>query len=384
MICSEVSTAIVQSTDDEIAAPTVLRIAEQNEGAAILDDLRTFICPFVAFPEPEQSDAIALWVVHSHAFDAAETTPRLSSQSAEKRSGKTRLLELLDLLVRSPVSTASISAAALFRLVAEGPATLLIDEIDTVFTSRGSGAQDLRGLSNAGYRRGGRVIRSAGKGRGTERYSVFAPVVLAGIGNLPDTVADRSIPIRMKRRADGEPVEKFRRRDVEQEAHELRARIGRWADEQVDTLATVRPDMPDVLGDRAADIWESLLAIASPAGDDWSERAETAAIALSARATTDDRSPGVRLLEAIRTVLEQTDRSQIASAELAVGVNDTDVSRGGEPIDARELAARLREFDIRPRPLRRGNEVFRGNCRSDFEDAFARYLPTTVVTVSQL
>src|ERR1700674_435281 len=100
---------------------------------------------------------------------------------------------------------------------------------DTVFTSRGSGAQDLRGLLNAGYRRGCGVIRSAGKGRGTERYSVFAPVVLAGIGNLPDTVADRSIPIRMKRRADGESIERFRRRDVEPEAQELRSRISRWA-----------------------------------------------------------------------------------------------------------------------------------------------------------
>jgi len=331
--------------------------------------------------EPEQADAVALWVVHSHAFDAAETTPRLSIQSAEKRSGKTRLLELLDLLVRAPVSTASISAAALFRLVAEGPATLLIDEIDTVFSSRGSGAQDLRGLLNAGYRRGGGVIRSAGKGRGTERYSVFAPVVLAGIGNLPDTVSDRSIPIRMKRRADGELVEKFRRRDVELEAHELRARIGRWADEHVNHLATVRPEMPDVLGDRSSDIWEPLLAIASIAGDDWTERATAAAIALSARSAADDRNPGVRLLEAIRAVLlERSDRKQIASAELATAVNESDPSFGADPIDVREIAVRLREFDIRPRPLRRGNDVFRGYCRSDFEDAFGRYLPTQVVT----
>src|ERR1700692_82820 len=111
--------AIFQPTDDEITQPSVLRLAEVNEGAAILDDLQTFLCRFGACPEPEQSDAVALWVVHSHAFDAAETTPRLSIQSAEKRSGKTRLLELLDLRVRAPVSTASISAAALFRLVAE-------------------------------------------------------------------------------------------------------------------------------------------------------------------------------------------------------------------------------------------------------------------------
>jgi len=277
-------------------------------------------------------------------------------------------------LVRFPVSTASISAAALFRIVAEGP-TLLIDEIDTVFHARGSGAEDLRGLLNAGYRRGGGVVRSARKGRGTERYSVFAPVVLAGIGNLPDTVADRSIPIRMKRRADGESIERFRRRDVEHEAQELRMRISEWANDYIDLLATMRPALPTELGDRAGDCWEPLLAIASLAGDDWTQRAEVAAVALSARATTDDRSPGVRLLEAIRTVFERSDRSQIASAELSDAVNGSEVNLGPEPIDARELAARLREFDIRPRLLRRGNDVFRGYQRGHFTDAFGRYLP---------
>jgi len=142
--------------------------------------------------------------------------------------------------------------------------------------------------------------------------------------------------------------------------------------------------MPDVLGDRACDIWEPLLAIASLTRDDWSERAEAAAVALSARSAADDRSPGVRTLEAVRVVLRETDRSQIASAELALAINESELWLGADPIDARELAVRLREFDIRPRPLRRGNDVFRGYCCSDFQDAFARYLPATVVTVSRV
>lgn len=108
-------------------------------GGRLLDDLRSFLCRFVAFPEPEQADAVTLWIVHTYAFEAAEATPRLSIQSAEKQSGKTRLLELLDLLVRSSLSVASISAAAMFRLIAEGPTTLLIDEADTIFDGRGSG-----------------------------------------------------------------------------------------------------------------------------------------------------------------------------------------------------------------------------------------------------
>jgi hypothetical protein len=75
-------------------------------------------------------------------------------------------------------------------------------------------------------------------------------------------------------------------------------------------------------------------------------------------------------------------RVQIASAELAVAVNGTELTLGPEPIDVRDLAARLREYDIRPCLLRHGNEVFRGYRRADFEDAFSRYVPTALATTA--
>ena len=367
--------AIFEPSEPAIATPIVLRpVVEPNEGARLLDDLRTFLCRFVAFPEPEQADAVTLWIAHSHAIDAFDCTPRLSIQSAEKRSGKTRLMDLCALLVRSPVSTASITSASLFRLVGAGPVTLLVDEIDTVFTSRGTGAEDLRGLLNAGYLRGGSVTRAARRGGGVEHFSVFCPVALAGIGQLPDTVADRSIPIRMKRRADGEPAEKFRRREVEAEANLLRERLTAWSEEHLDTLTALRPDLPVELGDRAADCWEPLVAIADLAGGDWSERACDAAIRLSAIPHESALSPGVRLLVAIRAVLTSKHRSQIGSSELARAVTESAMWPSRDSIEARELAARLRTYDIQPRLLRHGNEVFRGYRVEDFHDAFVRYL----------
>src|SRR5438477_1505383 len=275
--------AIFQPAEPSIPTPIVLRSAvEPNEGARLLDDLRAFLCRFVAFPEPEQADAVVLWIAHSHSVDAFDCTPRLSIQSAEKRSGKTKLMDLCGLLVRSPVSTASITSASLFRLVGAGQVSLLVDEIDTVFSARGTGAEDLRGLLNAGYVRGGSVTRAARRGGGVEHFSVFCPVALAGIGQLPDTVADRSIPILMKRRADGEPIEKFRRRETQPEAQGLRERLTGWSEEHLDTLAALRPDIPADLGDRAADCWEPLLSIADLAGGDWYVRARHAAVRLSA------------------------------------------------------------------------------------------------------
>jgi hypothetical protein len=367
--------AIFQPSEPHVPTPTVLRPAvEANEGAQLLDDLREFLCRFVAFPEPEHADAVALWIAHTHAIDAFDCTPRLSIQSAEKRSGKTRLMDLCGLLVRSPVSTASITSASLFRLVESGPVTLLVDEIDTVFSSRGTGSEDLRGLLNAGYLRGGSVTRAARRGGGVEHFSVFCPVALAGIGQLPETVADRSIPIRMKRRADGEPVERFRRREVEADAQALRGRLTAWSESQLDALTTMRPKIPSELGDRAADVWESLLAIADTAGGEWSERSRDGAVRLGK--TPDDiaLSPGVRLLETMRLVIGSKQQSQISSAELARAISDSETWPTKDAIDARELAARLRPYAIHPRLLRHGNEVFRGYRAADFDDAFARYL----------
>src|SRR4051794_14773707 len=81
-----------------------------------------------------QADAVALWTLHTHAFAAAEATPYLHVTSPERESGKTRLLEALDLVVARPWFTARTTAAALVRkLAAEPPATLLLDETDNTF-----------------------------------------------------------------------------------------------------------------------------------------------------------------------------------------------------------------------------------------------------------
>ena len=180
--------------------------------ATLLGDVRSFIRRFVVLDD-HQADALALWVAHTHVFDAFGCTPYLAITSAEKRSGKTRLLEVLELLVGEPLPTANISDAALFRVVADKSPTLLMDEVDAIFKSRGR--EELRGLLNAGYRRGAVAHRMGGaNNRNLETFPAYCPKAFAGIGDcLPDTITDRSIPIRLKRRIRGEIVERFRLRD---------------------------------------------------------------------------------------------------------------------------------------------------------------------------
>jgi Protein of unknown function (DUF3631) len=229
--------------------------------AVLLDDVRAFIRRFVVLDDV-QADAVTLWTAHTHAFDAFDCTPYLAITSPEKRSGKTRLIEVLELLVREPLQTANISDAALFRVIEARKPTLLIDEVDAIFKARER--EELRGILNAGYRRGAVAHRMGGANKTTlETFNVFCPKAFAGIGNcLPETITDRAIPIRLKRRTPSEQIERFRRRDAQPEGHELRDRLTDWLEPQRDWLHALRPELPAELDDRAQDVWEPLIAVA--------------------------------------------------------------------------------------------------------------------------
>ena len=238
-----------------------------------LDSVHSFIARFVAFPSPHAAVACTLWAAHAHAMQAWESTPRLAFLSPEPGSGKSRALEIIELLVPRPAMAVNMSPAALFRIIAgeEGLPTILFDEIDTVFGPKARDNEDLRGLLNAGYRRGAKTYRCAMHGRKVELecFEAFCAVALAGLGNLPDTILTRSVIVRMRRRAPGERVEPYRRREHAPQGSVLRELLGEWVAGYIERLKEARPAMPDGIEDRPADVWEPLLAIADAAGGEW-------------------------------------------------------------------------------------------------------------------
>jgi hypothetical protein len=224
------------------------------------------IARYVVLPCDEAGTALALFVLHTWAIEAAHSTPYMAIVSAEKQSGKTRLLEVAALVVQEPWHTASATEAALFRKIEQAEPTLLLDEIDAIFGSNTERTEPLRACLNAGNRRGASVARCVGKGTKMEvkDFSVFCPKILAGIdtGKLPETIADRAVMLRMKRRREGEHVERLRYRFAVAAAATLRADLEAWAAGAVEELRDAIPDLPDELGDRMADAWEPLFAIA--------------------------------------------------------------------------------------------------------------------------
>jgi hypothetical protein len=305
-----------------VEVSTQVEVLEPPPLGEVLDELSGFVRRFIVM-SPAQADAIAIWITHTHLFSAAEQTPYIAISSAEKRSGKTRLLEVLELLVARPWLTGRVTAAVLARKVDAERPTLLLDESDAAFKGEKEYAEALRGLLNTGHRRGGKSTVCVGQGAelSYKDFSTYCPKAIAGIGKLPDTVADRSLPIRLARRAPDERAERFRRRDAEVEAAPLRLALDELTALAYE-LEDARPDLPAELDDRAQDAGEPLLAIADHAGGDWPERARRALVELHGGRELDDESAGVRLLADIQTVL--VDRDRIASADLLAGLHGFD------------------------------------------------------------
>lgn len=350
-----------------------------EETAALLDFVRRTITRFVVVADDVAPDALALFVMHTWTWDTAYMTPYLVVVSAEKRAGKSRLLDVLELLVQRPWKTTGPTEATLFRKIEQDEPTLLLDEVDAIFGTYSERTEPLRALLNHGTKRGATIPRVVAPKFEVVDFPVFCPKVLAGIetGRLPDTIRDRAIVITMKRRHAGEPVERLRAREAESELVPLLERLEVWAEHAKEMLEAARPSLPEELNDRAADAWEPLLAIADLAGEPWGAKARRAASALSG---DEDDSPtyGARILAKAKEAFGV--RDALASLELIEALNeDEELPFGGwnngSGIDARRLAKLLKPYGIKPRTVRVGGETPKGYRAEDFRDPWARWLP---------
>ena len=345
-------------------------------GHELLNEIATTIHRYVVLPR-DDIVAVTLFVVHSHAFDAWNISPRLAITSPEMQCGKTTLLSVLEGLVPKPLKTDNVTAAAVFRIVEQARPTLLVDEADSFLKDN----EELRGILNSGHRSNGQALRLVGENHEPRAFSTFCPTVIAAIGRLPSTLQDRSVSISMRRALPNETVMRF---DEKQRSTllPLARKVRRWADDHKDLLRDVEPEIPDELHGRAADNWRPLLVVAHVVGGPWWDLGREAAIKLSVR-KADKESVRVQLLADVRSAFGARGAERISSAQLVAelcsleGRPWPDWDRG-RPMTATQLARQLAHFEIKPRTMRIGKEQqpSKGYERSDFADAFTRYLPT--------
>jgi Protein of unknown function (DUF3631) len=352
------------------------------DGAAMLDEFIRVLQQYVVV-SLRQADAVALWVLHTYAGAAFDVAPYLWLRSAERRSGKTRLIGILRRVVRRPLGISGINAAALLRLIELYAPTVLLDELDTLFKGDRELAEAVRGILNSGFDRAGGVfiknVPAQDGGWEPRAFSTYGPKVLSGIGEQPATVADRSIPIDMVRKRRDQKVRRLRARDGG-EFHEFARKMARWAGDNMTALGDTDPAVPEELNDRAADAWAPLLAIAEAIGGGWPRRAREAAIELSGD-ETDTQSHGEQLLGDIRDAFAEKNADRLSSDELVAylvrleGRPWAELGKSRKPLTKNGLAALLRPFKIHSGSIRLDDgRTPKGYHRRAFEDAFARYL----------
>jgi len=343
----------------------------------VIDRIRRFVVM-----TDDQALALGLWVLHTWVIAATDTTPYLDVSSPVKQCGKTRLFEVLELLVKSPQFGANHTEATLFRSIEADRPTLLLDEIDRTFGKDAKLYAGIVGVLNAGYRRGATIPRMVGEGKNmkVKNFAVFGSKAFAGIGQLPDTVADRSIPIRLNRKSKADRIARFRYAAEKAAAVPIVEALEEWAAKVSETLSDAEPVLPEELSDRQWDIWEPLIAIADMT--DWGIDARRAAVALHASSYTDD-SAGILVLDHIRQAFDG--QVEVSTDDLLHALVDrddgpwaawwgNDVDGGRTKAPATRLARLLKPFDIKPKQLWTEGRNVRGYTAEMFEKAWEIYL----------
>ena len=318
--------------------------------------------------------AITLWILFSWVHEIAVHSPLLIATSAEPDSGKSTLLGVLSFLVPRAYFAVELTGTNIYHIVDLKKPTLLIDEADQLFRRKAALAE----IVNAGWTRGSARIPRMVHGV-IHEFDAFCPKVIGMIGlNLPGTMASRAIVCMLWPKLPSEQVADFRHVD-DDDFTALRRKALRWAADSAAALRDADPVMPSGFGNRVAANYRLLLAIADLAGGVWPKRARAAAVTLSHK--PHQPSERLRLLAALRPLLAM--REQITSAELIelliAGPDGEWVEfRGRGPITQRQVAALLAWFEIFPvvlHPTKRASLSRHGYRRSQFDDAFARFLP---------
>jgi hypothetical protein len=359
--------------------------------ARLLADVEAFYRRFLATLGDAHFALLAVWTAHTYVVDLAYATVYLHVTSAERGSGKSRLLEVANLVVCKPSGvTVNISGAALLRELDAGDVvTLLLDEVDN-FLHGGrvetEARRDVLGILNSGYTRGATAARTLGagtKGERVRRYRVFGPKVLTGLGELPDTLESRSLRFGMKKRTSDEVVERLRIRTATKDGQALRNRLEAWScsDEVRAELDGAEPWMPEELEDRLMDAAEQLVAIADLAGEAWSSRVRDALVTVSQEGRiAGDGSLGMRLLADLLSITTAIDRDRYSMAELVDALNELAESEWsawhrGAGFSTHDLGRLLKPYGIRARTIALGDQRPKGYTAVQFSEPFRRYQP---------
>jgi hypothetical protein len=312
--------------------------------------------------------------------------PHLAVTSSVRRCGKTRLLQIIEMLCPRPYNTPNISPAAIYRIIEEYHPTLLLDEAQSISRRGSESSEIVRELLNAGIDRESKVFRVGGK-KNNEIYefSAYCPKVIALIGDLDGVLSDRCLPVTMKRKTAEDSVLPYRSRLVKPIGLELKEKIEQWAEKNGQKIGKIYDgiDVFPIENDRLAELLLSLQAVITFDDEEELKLLGKYAESLDER-SAETECPGVRLLGSIKKIFDKRKKVNrtcfLPTAQLIAYLAQNPEEpwarwSRGETITPEALANLLRPFDIRSE--RNKVQTMRGFFSHRFEEAWKRYLTDT-------
>lgn len=343
----------------------------------LFDEIEEALNTYTVFRSDHEARLLTLWVAHTYAAEQAHTTPYLFIRSATPSCGKTNLLDMLVDLAHNARRIDNVSTAALFRRIAaeNGRVVVLLDEIQDHYLN-----DDIRGLLNSGYKRGGTYERCHPKTLEPEAFETFSPKVIAGMNTMParwKSVETRSIEITLRPALPGEKYEEYDSLDFEDIAPPITERLQAWS--ETTKLPRRQTTTVEGLRGRNLELWRSLLIIAEHAGPRWTQYAVEAcrALTLNKRASIQE-DYGPLVLGDIREIWP-ADEEAVHSRKLVELLRDMEERPwmnmyGKEALDQDSLAKLLRPFEIISSQIKVNGVNKRGYRLVDFEDNWERFL----------
>lgn len=350
----------------------------------IVQSVESYLRKYISFADPSHVLPLALWTIGTYLYPEFDAFPYLVITSATKRSGKTLLAEQLAFCCSNSRQFAAMTAPTLFRSIQDEAPTIFFDEAESLSSES---ASTMRSVLNVGYRKGQTVPRISGKG--VTEYPTYCPKVFVLIGDVYDTLRDRSIVIVM-RRSDAPARRLYSVAKEEGEA--LRDEIKSEIDSKKDIIAETYASQPqlDFLTGRDEEIWLPLFAIASILCPSRMDELARCAVDIATEKTVDARRYTVleadrdiddeyakRLLMDLYTVLLSSGKA-IGSKEAIEAIKAIPTAPWrrfrGEGLTVHDMASLLSRFGLSPvriaRGSGRGNQTFvRGYKRDHVEES---------------